>query len=287
MTSLEAERSRTVDHSQVTNLLPAESLNRLVPPASRLFDDMRQWPTAESKTPGGQREQFRSFGTPTSRDLLRGSLAGLAALGALFVPSASASVDVGTTIAQVRRLNEPRAETGENNPKRPAPPTAPAAAEGRGQSISPAEAVDELKSWLLLNDSEVSEVGGFARRSLTNWRGGSKAYGASSRRLFAAHALVAHLVAALGEDGMRLWLWADDGSGTGVSRADRLRHDDGLPIVLSMAERFLFERTAPFGSFDVNAGMSDREVAALQASARPATTVGDSPVRRVRKPPAR
>lgn len=101
------------------------------------------------------------------------------------------------------------------------------------------KAVQELQSWLSISASEVTRLGGFARRNLSNWQTGRGAYGASSRHLLAVHALVSQLVKVQGREGALLWLNAPFDQNR--TRIDVLHQGkEGLLSVLQQAEPLLF-----------------------------------------------
>lgn len=228
------------------------------------------------------------YSTPVTREpsaprtVVRNSLIGLAAATSIFAGdvSSSAVVETGTIISPVRRANEVRQGTWwESAPER--------LGEIRANGVAPssaATAADDLKKWLTLSDTEVAELCGFSRRSLLNWRNGAGAHGTSSRRLLSIHALIGHLMTAVGPARAGLWLGMDDG--TGLTRLDALRaNDDGMRRVLTQAEPLLFGEVPARGDFD--SGLTDAEAARVMMSVRtdeePAQT---SPVRRVRRPSA-
>lgn len=229
----------------------------------------------------------RATGTPVSLDFWRASMVGIAAFSALLAPGtiSPASAETGTALVQSPRVNHPRAETGSNLPsateREVSSSWRPKRASGRGTED---QAVNDLKVWLLLNDSDIAELCGVSRRSLTNWRNGTSAYGASLRRLYSVHALVSHLGEVLGLDRALLWLSADDGTKTDMSRVMRLAEGEhGIRLILTQAEPILFPKTAPYGSFDVNAGLSEAEISQLMASARSDDAIPGGPPRRPRK----
>lgn len=228
------------------------------------------------------------YSTPVTREpsapraVVRNSLIGLAAATSIFASdvSFSAVAETGTMISPMRRANEVRNGTWwESVPER--------LREVRANGVAPssaAAAADDLKEWLRLSDTEVAGLCGFSRRSLLNWRNGAGAHGTSSRRLFSIHALVGHLMTALGPPRAGLWLGMDDGMG--LSRLDALgANDDGVRRVLTQAQPLLFGEVPTGDDFD--SGLTDAEAARVMMSVRtedePAQT---SPVRRVRRPSA-
>lgn len=272
-----------VSATAAARLVPLGSTNKSHMAALRGLDqvDVSIREAGFSPPPSG------ASGTPVSMDFWRSSMAGIAAFGALLAVPATASLaaaEAGTALVQHRRVNEPRMETGTNASSPPVREMALVKRSKRGLGRGAEEqAVDDLKVWLLLNDSDVAELCGVSRRSLTNWRQGTSAYGASSRRLYSLHALVGHLGKVLGPDRAFLWLHADDGTETGTSRVERLGSEDGIRRILTQAEPILFPKTAPYGSFDVNAGLSEAEISEVLASARGMGAVPGGAPRRPRK----
>ena len=149
---------------------------------------------------------------------------------------------------------------------------------------SPLRAVEDIKMWLSLNDGEVAELCGFSRRSLLNWRKGSDAYGASTRKLLAVHALVSSLNSNWGSGTTRLWFEGPDVRGK--SRLESIATEvDGLRLAIADVSGVLFVRPSSYNAADVNAGMTDKEVSAVMAN--PAMVngpTGRTTARRVRKP---
>jgi len=220
-----------------------------------------------------------SSGPSGPRARVRNSILGLTAVSTILVGAIAPSVAAEGTTAYslVRRQNQVRenswwevlgAESGiANSSSTPTPPAAVAA--------------DQLKEWLSLNDSELADLCGFSRRSLLNWRNGGGVYGASSRRLFAIHALIGHIAVRLGSE--RAMLWLNAGDIVGVSRLQALADgEDGIRRVLSQAEPIIFPEFAKRANFE--SGVSDAEAASVMVEASRAEVSSSSPVRRARKP---
>ena len=219
--------------------------------------------------------------TPSSRDLVRGSIATLAAIGSLFAsPAVAVAVpqETGTTVS----LNP--AELGRTNAGRSSATVSRHARRHALGRIDPVRAVDDLKRWLHMNDTAVANACGFSRRSLTNWRGGGGTYDAASRRLFAVHALVGNLIQVLGDVRTGLWLGVDDGTGVGRSRQEALNADDGFRKVLTQAAPLLFPELARSVDLLAVDEPSEAEVSSLVASARTRTPVTGGGPTRVRNP---
>lgn len=222
------------------------------------------------------------YSTPITREpaapraVVRNSLIGLATATSIFAGGVSSPAAAATTISPVRRANEVRQGTWWESARET---LRAVRADGESPS-SAATAADDLKEWLALSDTEVSEICGFSRRSLLNWRNGAAAHGTSSRRLFSIHALVGHLMSALGPARAGLWLGMDDG--TGLSRLDALGADsDGIRRVLTQAEPLLFAELPARDDFD--SGLTDAEAARVMMSARSEEEAAPTaPVRRVR-----
>lgn len=146
-------------------------------------------------------------------------------------------------------------------------------------SSAAAEAVENLKVLLGLTDTEVAELAGFSRRTLTNWRNGANSYSASSRSLFSIEAFVSRLASHLGEAGMRVWLALDDG--TGRSRLQALGRSEGsMRQVMTSAEGILFNSQRAVPEPDIMHGYSEAEMSALIAGQpRGIRNDGGAPVR--------
>lgn len=218
------------------------------------------------------------------KNVVRSSLIGLAAATSIFAGGVTspAAAETTTNISPARRTNEVRQSTWWESTREKLQ-DASAKRGGGAVSDSAALAADDLKDWLALSDSDVANLCGFSRRTLLNWRTGASApHGNSSRRLFAIHALIGHLLDSAGPDRTRLWLEMDDG--TGLSRLDALgAGDEGVRRVLTQAEPLLFSFMPPRENFD--SGLTDAEAARIAISARgEAVPPGTIPIRRVRRP---
>lgn len=143
-------------------------------------------------------------------------------------------------------------------------------------------AVDDLCEWLQLTDTQVAQLGGVSRRTLSNWRNSGGAYGASSRHLLAVHAFVSQLVLTEGVERARLWL-----AMTSAGSEDRLTRlsqgPEGLRQVLQLAEPILFPPAAPSRKL---VDEDDLE-AESEASARQVTVENQSRDTRFAAPPRR
>lgn len=107
------------------------------------------------------------------------------------------------------------------------------------QEAPATSAIRELKDWLALSDSELSDLTGISRRSITNWRSGMAAYGSTTRNLFGLHALVSSLRLHLGNQGALLWLVT--GHFDGLSSLELLAQDPNrLDRVLVEAAPLIF-----------------------------------------------
>lgn len=218
------------------------------------------------------------------KNVVRSSLIGLAAATSIFAGGvvSPAGAETTTNISPARRTNEVRQSNWWES-TRERLQDASAKRERGSTSDSAALAADDLKDWLALSDSDVANLCGFSRRTLLNWRTGTSApHGTSSRRLFAVHALIGHLLDSVGPDRTRLWLEMDDGAG--LSRLDALgTGDEGVRRVLTQAEPLLFSFMPPRENFD--SGLTDAEAARVAISARgEAVPPGTVPIRRVRRP---
>jgi len=188
------------------------------------------------------------MGVATSGAVLVGSLFGVPTMGET------------TTASAIRQVPDRPSLGGVGSDADPA-----RSLETTGRRSSPVEMVDDLRAWLdLSSDAAVADLGGFSRRSLTNWRNGGAAYGASTRRLAMVHALVQRLRTSLSDEAVvRLWLNAD--SGDGRSRQELLRTDDGMRALISEASALLFARPV---SLATETAMTESEQARIVNSAR-------------------
>lgn len=219
--------------------------------------------------------------TPLTEFKFRNALIGFATTGAILVGSLFGAPTVleTTTASAIRQV-----------PDRPTPDSMGTAAiparalVATGRQSTPVEMADDLRVWLdLPSDAAVADLGGFSRRSLTNWRNGGSAYGASTRRLAMVHALVRQLRTSFGDEALvRLWLSAD--SGDGRSRQAILGTDDGMRALITQASALLFARPVPL---DTETAMTESEQARIVAAARgsePRSPI--APRRALRRSPA-
>lgn len=148
-----------------------------------------------------------------------------------------------------------------------------------GPKSAASDAIEDLKDWLQLNDSELSTLTGISRRSITNWRSGASAYGATTRNLFGLHALIGSLRTHLDEAGTLLWLVASQFEGH-LSALELLADDpEQLSTVVTKALPLILptELQPRVEHFDEE--HEQRLLAELRSDARPA---GRRPVNRPR-----
>lgn len=98
-------------------------------------------------------------------------------------------------------------------------------------------AVADLQGWFGLTEEAVADLGGFTRRSISNWRAGSEPYPKTVRGLFEIHALVSGLARAVGAAEMRAWLGI---GGTDPRRWAMLMDVSGRRNLLAEASSLLF-----------------------------------------------
>lgn len=211
------------------------------------------------------RRDAHEGGTPIARRVLRGSIVGVAAFGSMLAGTTAATGAAGETGTVSNRS----ALSQKHSQALPAQP-----------STRAMRSADELKDWLSLSDAELAKACGFSRRTLLNWRKGTSAYGVSSRRLFALHALVGNLRAVLGPERALTWL---NGSFGDVSRLEAVATGDPrrLREVTDEAAAILFETPRPARDFD--SGLTQNEEAALVLGAQPARQIASSPPVRARR----
>ncbi|MGW8504896.1 hypothetical protein [Streptomyces sp. CLCI03] len=87
-------------------------------------------------------------------------------------------------------------------------------------------AVGELSSWLNLPEERIAELGGFSRRSTSNWRAGGGVYPKTVRGLFEIHSVVKSVVSGMGLGAALLWLQQPNVSGE-CSRLEELASEKG------------------------------------------------------------
>lgn len=223
----------------------------------------------------------------SNRDWLRSPLAGVAAVGLLLGPMGTSSPFPvqRPLLSHTENVQPPNSEISlgvipvglAHSLVDVADNQAP---DGVIRSSSPAaDAVESLKTLLGMTDTDVAELAGFSRRTLTNWRNGASSYSASSRSLFSIDAFVTRLASNLGESGMRVWLALDDG--TGRSRLQALGHSEvSMRNVMTSAEEILFSSQRIDAEEDIMHGYSEAEMSALIAGqSRGVSNDGGAPLR--------
>jgi hypothetical protein len=100
-------------------------------------------------------------------------------------------------------------------------------------------AISDLSAWLNLSEEKISELAGFTRRSVTNWKSGGGVYPKTVRSLFEIHAVVSSAVRSMGVEGALLWLH-QHGSEISTARIEALRSYDGRRMLVSELRETMF-----------------------------------------------
>lgn len=109
-----------------------------------------------------------------------------------------------------------------------------------GTAVRALAAVSDLSAWLGMTEDQVTDIAGFSRRNLSNWRAGLGSYPKTVRGLFEIHALLSGLVSAIGADGAASWVLLQ--SATGSPRRQLLATSAGRAQLLSEAQPLLFAK---------------------------------------------
>lgn len=150
------------------------------------------------------------------------------------------------------------------------------------------DALSQLAEWLQMTDGELATLVGVSRRTVVNWRANRGGYGATTRRLFATHALVSQLTAKEGLSRSRLWLNGLAFDGTKTRLQAMASGPDGFTAVLQQAEPLIFPEV-PARRVDVDEldmrdlSLDSAQSDALAAGPRDADAFQASP-RRPRRP---
>lgn len=288
MTVLERPSVRTKFDSGRTPVVRPSLTNRLSTDLHLGASNLRGNSAADALDAFGEVEGY--FQTPVSsnRDWLRSPLASIAGVGLLLGPTGTCSPFSGQAplLSNIETMQRSNADislgvlpTGRAAQSLVDVVVDEAPVGAIRSSSAAADAVESLKVLLGLTDTEVAELAGFSRRTLTNWRNGANSYSASSRSLFSIDAFVSRLASNLGEAGMRVWLALDDG--TGRSRLQALGHsEDSMRNVMTSAEGILFDSQRAVAKADIMHGYSEAEMSALIAGQpRGVRNDGGAPVR--------
>lgn len=139
-------------------------------------------------------------------------------------------------------------------------------------------AISDLVDWLGVTEEQASDLAGFSRRNVSNWRRGVGVYPKTVRSLFEIHALVGGLINSLGQGGMLSWLSQENGD---LTRMKMLGSSEGRSLLYQLAQPLLFER-APVDRAQPEYVESELNEQFLQKEEKP--TIPRRPPRRRRMP---
>jgi hypothetical protein len=150
-----------------------------------------------------------------------------------------------------------------------------------GQKIR--RAVEDLVEWLGMTRGDIATVGGFNRRSISNWTT-KGAYPATVRHLLGVHSYVSAVVDALGVEGARQYIAMQAGGEweEPASVVEMLRDQSRVGELISGAAGFLFASAPRQSQFADLALEDDVEVAA--PNPKPTDRGRRSPIRVSPKP---
>ncbi|MEU6044296.1 hypothetical protein [Streptomyces griseus] len=109
----------------------------------------------------------------------------------------------------------------------------------RRAAVRALASIGELSAWLNLSEERISDLAGFNRRSVTNWKSGGGVYPKTVRSLFEIHAIVSSAVRSMGPEETLLWLH-QHGTEFSKARIETLGSPEGRRVLASELHEMIF-----------------------------------------------